>query len=216
MRRCPASRISLSPPPPTHPPQAGAQLCARAWGGGGRLHAPAFSAPFLAVVETPLDLRAWLQPPLPPDATPEAVEAAYFGAAAAVNERMSNALLAQSRIQGVFWAWRTEATGLRVYVRLSAQVRQQQQWGRLLTVNLVGLPLHTAVSPRRSTTSSQTTWRCATESSRLHAGAGLPLDGLLRRCDAAGSQATRIASQCPASPGSTCGQRIVHFELPVM
>jgi isopenicillin-N epimerase len=94
---------------------AGAQLLCAAWG-TRRMYDPALSAPFLAVVETPLDWRRWVRIAGPGDApgaapTADATRLSPAAALAALdadegfNERVSEAVLFNYGINGVFFTW---------------------------------------------------------------------------------------------------------------
>ena len=103
--------------------RCGAQICAAAWGTSSLLPLTpeaGVSAPFLVVVETPLELADFVLPPPPPAATREQLSA-LAAADAGLNERVADAVLQASGVQGFFFYWVVGGVG-RLYCRLSAQV----------------------------------------------------------------------------------------------
>jgi isopenicillin-N epimerase len=110
--------------------EAGAALLARAWGGALRMLEPSAAlagegivCPFLAVVVTPLDWRAWGETPgggrlgnLEEAAALEALEADH-----GLPERIANAVFKVSGVQSVFWKWRVNGRCC-IMNRISAQV----------------------------------------------------------------------------------------------
>jgi isopenicillin-N epimerase len=100
---------------------AGADVLCAAWG-TTRLLPPALCAPFLVVVETPLDWRVWGRTgggnlvglPL------EEAEAA-LAADEGFNERIAGAIFESERMQTVFFSWRVGGR-MRVFTRISGQV----------------------------------------------------------------------------------------------
>ena len=80
----------------------------------------ALSAPFMRAIETPLDWRAFLEPPLPPGADAEAALAAAR-ADAGLNERVAARIFAAAGVQGQFAFWVSGGRGA-MYTRISTQV----------------------------------------------------------------------------------------------
>lgn len=100
---------------------AGARLLVRAW--GTRMlpvHSGAQSAPFMAVVQTPLSPRAWVRPALPPDCDEGRLREALDGDSG-FNERISLAVLLAHGCQCQFFAWAADGHTF-LWVRISAQV----------------------------------------------------------------------------------------------
>ena len=107
---------------------AGAQLLCAAWG-TRRMYDASLSAPFLAVVEVPLDWRRWVRVAPTGAAGAAAGNAVRMEPAAALAaldadegfaERISEAVLFGYGINGVFWAWTVNGEK-RLFTRVSAQ-----------------------------------------------------------------------------------------------
>jgi selenocysteine lyase/cysteine desulfurase len=111
--------------------EAGAQVLEARWGGLGRMLEPAaalaaegVAVPFLAVVVTPLAWRQWAVQRDGVSSVAGLGEAEALAAALAdegLSERIARAVLAQARVQSVFYLWRVGAAHVLV-CRIAAQV----------------------------------------------------------------------------------------------
>ena len=111
--------------------EAGAQVLEGRWGGLGRMLEPAaalaaegVTVPFLAVVVTPLAWRQWAVQRDGVSSVAGLGEAEALAAALAdegLGERIARAVLAQARVQSVFYLWRVGAAHVLV-CRIAAQV----------------------------------------------------------------------------------------------
>lgn len=108
--------------------RAAAAALVAAWGTSTLLPRE-LAAPYVAVVETPLDFRYFLASSvagtLPPGMTAARLSEAEAQALAAgdggINERVAEAVRAAGRVQSMFFYWVVAGVG-RIYCRISAQV----------------------------------------------------------------------------------------------